>query len=137
MVLPDIHRGSVAGRQPSFRYRLCLSADMTRKAALFTIGIALLTMSFAQVDKPAKSDEKQEIFPLRTISHNAFKPGEKLTYILHYGFMNAGEATLELSESDKDIQGRKVLHAVGKGRSLGAFNTFYKVDDHYETFFDR
>ena len=25
---------------------------------------------------------------------------------------------------------------MGKGRSLGAFNTFYKVDDHYETNFD-
>jgi hypothetical protein len=26
--------------------------------------------------------------------------------------------------------------ATGTGRSLGAFNTFYKVDDRYETHFD-
>jgi len=73
---------------------------------------------------------------LRTIDHNAFKAGEKLTYVVHYGFVNAGEAVIELKESKKKIRGRKVLHAVGTGVTLGAFNWFYKVNDRYETYFD-
>jgi len=30
-----------------------------------------------------------------------------------------------------------VLHAVGVGQSTGAFSSFYKVNDRYETYFDR
>lgn len=111
---------------------------MTRKTALFTLGSALITLSFAQGNKPSNGSDAntptQEIF--RNIVHSAFAPGERLTYVLHYGFVNAGEAVLTLKKSEQTIQGRTVYHAVGKGRSLGAFNTFYKVDDHYETFFD-
>ncbi len=74
---------------------------------------------------------------LRSIRHNAFQPGEKLTYVVHYGLMDAGEAVLELHESDLRMEGRPLLHAKGVGRSLGAFNLFYKVDDRYDTWFDR
>ncbi|HRH38452.1 MAG TPA: DUF3108 domain-containing protein, partial [Flavobacteriales bacterium] len=35
-----------------------------------------------------------------------------------------------------EINGRKVWRAIGTGKSLGAFNTFFKVDDHYESYFD-
>lgn len=89
----------------------------------------MLSVGFAQ-KSPAPSP-KDEVFPLRTVSHNAFQPGEKLTYVLHYGWLNAGEATLELKEGDREIEGRKVLHAVGKGQSTGAFKAFYKVDDRW------
>lgn len=110
---------------------------MARKTVLFVIGSALLTLSFAQGNPEKTTGEKTpQIKPLRTISHNAFQPGEKLTYILHYGFVNAGEATLHLERSGDSIQGRPILRAVGRGRSIGAFSTFYKVDDYYETWFD-
>ena len=128
------------------RYRLCLLGDMIRKSSLLLTGLAFFTLAFAQSGTPtgksgsissAGGGADDSVFTLRTIQHSAFKPGEKLTYIVHYGFMNAGEAVLELREGDREIQGRKVLQAVGVGRSLGAFNLFYKVDDHYETYFDR
>ena len=94
-------------------------------------------MGFAQSTTELAADSGgAEVFPLRTLKHNAFKPGEKLSYIVHYGWVNAGLAIVELKESDRMIQGRKVWHAVGRGYSLGAFNTFYKVDDKYESFFD-
>ena len=111
---------------------------MSRKTVLFTIGAALITFSFAQGTAPAKpaGDKPGTVYPLRSVKHHAFQAGEKLTYVLHYGWVNAGEATIELTESDQDIQGRKVLRAVGEGHSVGAFKTFYEVDDHYETFFD-
>jgi hypothetical protein len=115
---------------------------MARTTTFLLAGLSLLTMSFAQTERPMHSTEGnpsapvREIYPLRTLQHNAFKPGEKLTYVVHYGWVNAGEAVVELKESPRDINGRKVWHAVGRGRSLGAFNTFYKVDDLYESYFD-
>jgi hypothetical protein len=116
--------------------------DMTRKSLFLLAGVVLFTTGLAQGRTQHESGPTAPVaapgtFPLRTLEHNAFKPGEKLTYVLHYGFVNAGEATLELRETDLKVQGRTMLQAVGKGRSTGAFNTFYKVDDHYETYFDR
>jgi len=113
---------------------------MTRKSLFLLIGLSLFFLGHAQgrvqSGEPIPASAPGT-FPLRTLPHTAFKPGEKLTYVLHYGFVNACEATLELRETDLKIQGRTMLQAVGKGRSLGAFNTFYKVNDHYETYFDR
>lgn len=73
---------------------------------------------------------------LRTVNHSAFKAGEKLRYRLHYGVIDAGEATLEVNKTDKTVQGRPLLHMVGKGRTLGSFNWFFKVRDRYETYMD-
>ena len=110
---------------------------MTRTMTIALASIGLFSMSFAQhLPKENNPAPTSEVFPLRTVQHNAFKPGEKLTYIVHYGWVNAGEAVVELKESDREINGRKVWRAVGTGRSLGAFNTFYKVDDRYESYFD-
>lgn len=86
------------------------------------------------VPLPIQEVETESI--LRTVEHGSFNAGEKLTYVLHYGFVNAGEATLELKETDREVNGRKMLHAVGKGKTLGAFNWFYKVEDRYETYMD-
>jgi len=85
---------------------------------------------------PLPINEVETASDLRTIDHDAFKAGEKLTYVVHYGMLNAGEAVIELKESERDIRGRKVLHAVGTGKTLGAFNWFYKVNDRYETYLD-
>ncbi len=111
---------------------------MARKSVFAVIGTCILSLAFSQ-NNPVepKSASANHIFPLRTVQHSAFQAGEKLTYVLHYGFLNAGEITIALSESDRDIQGRKILRALGEGHSTGAFKTFYKVDDRYESFFDK
>jgi hypothetical protein len=117
------------------RHPVCPRADMARKTVLSLAGAALLSFGFAQ-DSTPKTKKTDKTYPLRTLEHSAFQVGEKLKYILHYGFVNAGEAELELKAGERDIQGRKILHAVGTGRSIGAFKAFYKVDDHYESYFD-
>ena len=50
--------------------------------------------------------------------------------------MNAGEATLEVKKVKKKIQGREILHIVGRGYSISAFDWFFKVRDKYETYLD-
>ena len=71
------------------------------------------------------------------VKHKAFQVGEKLRYRVTYGFIDAGEATLELKSTTKKGDGRELIHAVGIGKTLGGFNTFYRVYDKYETFLDK
>ncbi|CAL2058525.1 DUF3108 domain-containing protein [Tenacibaculum sp. 190524A05c] len=65
----------------------------------------------------------------------AFQDGEWLRYRMSYsGFLKAGVATLELKE--ETFQGKKVLHAIGKGRTSDIVGWFFKVRDRYESYFD-
>lgn len=65
---------------------------------------------------------------------NHIKSGEKLTYRIHYGFINAGIA--ELTTTEINYKGRSHYHMVGKGYSTGLVNTFFKVRDVYESYID-
>lgn len=93
----------------------------------------------AQPMKPEKvSMDTLEEFAMRDNWKNtAFKAGEKLTYRVHYGFVDAGEAVIEIKDSKYKIKGRDAYHVVGKGYSLGAFDWFFKVRDHYESYIDK
>ncbi|MBO0330711.1 DUF3108 domain-containing protein [[Muricauda] lutisoli] len=65
----------------------------------------------------------------------AFKPGEWLKFRIHYGFLNASYATMHLTSSKLDEV--PVYHVVGKGKTTGFASIFFKVDDTYESYFDR
>lgn len=115
-------------------YGPCKWAAMAQRSLTATAAACAFSLGFAQgTGTPAEP----AAFPLRTLDHHAFQAGEKLRYILHYGWLNAGTATLELRQSDTEVGGRKVLHAVGIGESIGAFKAFYSVKDRYETYFDQ
>ena len=70
-------------------------------------------------------------------NNNAFKAGEILSYKLHYGFIDAGVAILEVKPATLDVSGRQVYHIVANGYSRGSFDWFFKVRDRYETFIDK
>ncbi|CAN5542290.1 DUF3108 domain-containing protein [soil metagenome] len=74
--------------------------------------------------------------PLRKVHNEAFITAEKLTYRVHYGFVDAGEATLEVAPEMKMMGNRNCFRVVGTGRSTGAFDWFFKVRDHYESYID-
>ncbi len=115
-------------------YGPCKWAAMAQRSLLSAAAAGLLSFGFAQ---SGGTPPEPGVFPLRTLDHHAFQAGEKLSYILHYGWLNAGTATLELQRSEKEVGGRTVLHAVGIGESIGAFKAFYTVKDRYETYFDQ
>lgn len=66
---------------------------------------------------------------------SAFQPGEHFLFNVSYGFVNAGKATLELSETQ--LNGKKVLFAKGYGYTTGMTKFFFKVEDHYHSYFDK
>lgn len=67
---------------------------------------------------------------------SSFQAGEWLRFKLSYsGWMKAGNATLEVSEST--YKDKPVYKVIGKGWTTGAIKWFFKVEDHYESHFDK
>lgn len=65
----------------------------------------------------------------------AYQAGEWFKFRIHYGLVTAGYATLELKEATKN--NKKVYHAIGKGYTTGMTKFFFKVEDNYQSFFDK
>lgn len=70
-----------------------------------------------------------------SFSQQAFKGGEKFEFRMRYGFLNASYASLEINEVE--YQGKSVFHAIGKGKTVGLAQMFFKIDDTYESKFDK
>ncbi|OCB77307.1 DUF3108 domain-containing protein [Flavobacterium crassostreae] len=66
---------------------------------------------------------------------DAYAVGEWFKFRIHYGFVNAGYATLEVKESK--ISNKKVFHVIGKGYTTGMSRFFFKVEDLYESYIDK
>lgn len=68
------------------------------------------------------------------LSNKPFKPGEKLEYLLHYGWIDGGVGALELLEDS--LNNQLVWHAVLAAHSIGITDKVYKIKDRYESYFD-
>jgi len=107
-----------------------------KQTALLTLGIFLALSGFSQKRPPKASLDTLPVMTLPGIDQNAFSEGEYLRFRLHYGLIDAGEAELNIYKSDRKYEGRQALRVVGTGKTLGAFNWFFKVRDRYETYLD-
>ncbi|AWX44262.1 hypothetical protein HME9304_01262 [Flagellimonas maritima] len=78
------------------------------------------------------------MFAIHATSQNvqpAYKAGEWLKFRIHYGFLNASYATLNLRNDT--IDNTPVYHVVGRGKTTGFASIFFKVDDTYESYFGK
>ncbi|WP_394760197.1 DUF3108 domain-containing protein [Flavobacterium sp.] len=77
------------------------------------------------------------IISLNTFAQNqsAFDIGEWFKFRIHYGMITAGYATLEVKEAT--INNKKVFYTVGHGYTAGMAKSFFKVEDHYQSFIDK
>jgi hypothetical protein len=113
------------------------------KNRIFLLGLGLVFIQAAipvelQTGKPATA--KLETLPsqgFRTHTNNAFRAGEKVEYLIHYGMLDAGWATLTVEDSKYKFGNREAYRVVGTGKSLGTFDWFYTVRDHYESYIDK
>ncbi len=76
----------------------------------------------------------QEINPSKTPPLDSFKAGEWFEYRVNYLFFKASYASLELKNDT--INGVPVIHAKGYGKTTGLARLFFKVEDHYESYFN-
>lgn len=68
------------------------------------------------------------------IPNTAYKSGEQLKYLVHFGFIDGGVASLVMEELE--VSGKKIHHAKAIGKSVGVTDRLFKVRDVYETFID-
>ncbi len=72
----------------------------------------------------------------RVIPHNAFKVGEKLTFIIRYGIIKAGSSTMAIPETVYR-NGHECIKIQTKARSSNFFSAFFKVRDEVISFMDK
>lgn len=66
---------------------------------------------------------------------DAYDSGEWFKFRIHYQFVNAGYATLEVK--DATLNNKKVFHVIGKGYTVGLSKLFFNVNDLYESYIDK
>lgn len=94
-----------------------------KKAFLFLLIGLSTSFGFAQ---------KQDLLPSHK-AQNAFKDGEWFAFRIHYGVFNASRITLGITADT--LNQVPVFHAKGYGRTTGLARLFFKVEDHYESYF--
>ncbi len=97
----------------------------------------LLSLVFGFVDRVPDQNYDDFGNKYRNVKNQAFKAGEKTKYLVHYGFIDAGFADLEIKESPRQIHGRDMYHIIGKGESQGMVDFFFHVEDKYESYVDK
>lgn len=65
-----------------------------------------------------------------------FQQGEYLRYNIHYGVLNAGEATFSVLDTQLFIKNRPHYAVRVTGRSYRSWDLFYKVRDFYYSYID-
>ncbi len=113
-------------------------------AVLTVLGVGLLPLFFFVTleietvqafvgDSGAVVPETQSVD--RFVENVSFGVGEKLSFDINYGFINAGTATMEVSRLI-EYEERPCYQIVTRAQSNSFFSTFYKVDDRVESIFD-
>jgi hypothetical protein len=101
-----------------------------------TLKVVQDTITTAHLDSANMVTADSKYHPPYRVSHDIpFKEGEKLTFSIGYGFINAGTAVMQV-ESREYINKREVFHITSRTRSNRFFDHFFKVRDTVETFVD-
>lgn len=106
-------------------YKVCLCPSMKtifQRSLMFLLVLVLFSF------KPDKD--------YRKLSNHSFSRGEKLTFRLHYGFINAGEATFEVHPDLYLVNNRVCYKATVFGQSTGAFDMMMHIRDTWGTYID-
>ena len=93
----------------------------------FLLGIGILTLittGFSTMDT------------YRRVVNNSFGPGEHIEYRVHYGFLNAAEAIVDVSPTLYKVNERPCYRVNVDGRTVGAFALVTKVRDTWRSYID-
>jgi hypothetical protein len=72
----------------------------------------------------------------RRVVNNSFGPGEHLEYRVHYGFINAAEAVVDVSPTLYKVNDRPCYRVNVDGRTVGAFDLVTRIRDTWRSFID-
>ena len=72
----------------------------------------------------------------RSVKNTSFIPGEIITYKVHYGFVNAAEGEMIISDKIYAVNGRNCYKIDVFGKSIGMFDLFLRIRDNWGTYLD-
>ncbi|WP_461302207.1 DUF3108 domain-containing protein [Aureisphaera sp.] len=75
------------------------------------------------------------VFGAAQAQTKAYDAGEWFKFRIHYGFVTAGYATLEVN--DVVLDDKEVFHVKGYGKTTGLSRAFFKVEDDYQSYIDK
>ncbi|MBC6696943.1 DUF3108 domain-containing protein [Hymenobacter sp. BT190] len=73
---------------------------------------------------------------LRKVPNTSFHSGEVLQYKVHYGLINAAEATIEVADDLQRVNERPCYKATVTGRTTGSFDFFLRIRDTWRSYID-
>ncbi|AKQ44601.1 ATP-dependent exodnase (exonuclease V) alpha subunit - helicase superfamily I member [Rufibacter radiotolerans] len=73
---------------------------------------------------------------MRTVKNESFGTGEVLQYKVHYGVINAGEATIQVAPGLHRINNRPTFQTSVSGKTTGSFDFFHRVRDTWTSYID-
>lgn len=124
------------------RNKISSRANTLFMTVLIVIGIFPLVyfltveLGIAQVADSLNKDSTVVVKPVeREIDNVAFGVGEKFTFDINYGFINAGTATMEVANLI-EYNDRPCYRIESRANSNSFFSTFYPVDDRIESVID-
>jgi hypothetical protein len=72
----------------------------------------------------------------RVISNDCFTRGEKINFRVHYGFINAGEAVMQIDKKIYTINGRPCYKVDIFGSSTGVFDMVIRIRNNWGSYLD-
>lgn len=72
----------------------------------------------------------------RRVVNTSFGPGEHLEYRVHYGFLNAAEAVVDVSPTLYKVNERPCYRVNVDGRTVGAFDLVTRIRDTWRSYID-
>ena len=72
----------------------------------------------------------------RRVVNTSFGLGEHLEYRVHYGFLNAAEATVDVSPTLYKVNDRPCYRVNVDGRTVGAFDLVTRIRDTWRSYID-
>jgi uncharacterized protein (DUF736 family) len=101
---------------------------MKKTSFLIAILTLLLFFSFRQFEEQSADN--------RVVPNRSFGTGERVEYRVHYGFINAAEAKVEIGKNISTINNRPCYRVNVTGRTVGAFDLISKVRDTWRSYID-
>lgn len=74
--------------------------------------------------------------PTRVVPNKSFGVGEKVEYRVHYGFINAAEAKVEIAKNVTVVNNKPCYRINASGRTVGPFDLISKVRDTWRSYVD-
>ena len=101
------------------------------------MALALLPTSAAVAqDCETLGSAPDSLWQVRPPSHQAFLPGEKLTFSVQYGLISAGSATMAVSPQVRIRESRPTWEITTTARSSKVFSAFFEVNDRIVSYMD-